>query len=194
MNRKRVFNGLSRLLSEDDVVFCIGKELVGESTLSQFDGVCYFDDLSIDYLSIALGISMSSTKRVVVICDDSYIVKYFNTMIQISASKNQNIYVIVFRTSIYSNNLDVPSLSASIRSLKATLFNIGMLVHDYSIYFDSTQNVKKLGAILNKSFGPLIAFVDINNKRLYGGKQKPTGVGLSGLRRFILENPSGDAV
>ena len=41
MNRKRVFSGFSKLLSEEDVVFCIGKELICESKFEVFEGVCY---------------------------------------------------------------------------------------------------------------------------------------------------------
>jgi hypothetical protein len=189
MNRRRVFSGFSKILSEDDVVFCIGKAIISESKFDSFGGVCYFDDLSVDYFAIALGMSMGLKKRVFLFCEDSYFIRYINTMVQISVSGCTNFYVIILNTGIYTNDLKTPSLAKSIRSIKGTLFNMGVLVHDYSIYFDNAQGVNKLKAILNKSLGPLVALIKIDNKRLYGNDIKISN-DLDSLRLFISEKPS----
>ena len=187
MNRKRVFSGFSKLLSEEDVVFCIGKELICESKFEVFEGVCYFDDLSIDYLAVALGIAMGSKKRVFLFCDDSYLIKYINTMVQISASGCVNFYIIILNTGSYNNELKIPSLAQSIRSIKGTLFNLGILVHDYSIYFNNKQGLANLKSILDKSLGPLAALIDIDDKRLYG-RTIQKDYDLESFRRFIIKS------
>lgn len=186
MNRRRVFSGFSKVLSEDDIIFCIGKELISESKFGDFEGVCYFDDLSIDYFALALGISIGSKKRIFVFCEDNYLIRYINSMVQISVSGCTNFYLIVLKTGSYTNELKIPSLSKSIRSIKGTLFNLGILVHDYSIYFDNIQSINKLKGILNKSLGPLTALIVIDNKRLYG-KDLQIDSNLNLVRDFILK-------
>lgn len=192
MNRRRIFSGFTKILPKDVVIFCIGKELISEAKFETFGGVCYFDDLSVDYLAIALGIAMASKKRIFLFCEDSYLMRYINTVAQISVSGCTNMYVMVFRTSVYSNNLYIPSLAKTIRSLKATLFNLGVLVHDYTIYFESANSVTKLKGILIKSLGPLVALIDVDNKRLYGDGGSVSD-NISKLCDFVLEDHSKEA-
>lgn len=189
MNRRRVFSGFSKILSKDDIVFCIGKELNTESKFEAFEGVYSFDDVAVDYFAIALGVAMGSKKRVFLFCEDSYFIRYINTMVQISISDCTNFYVVIFNTGIYFNGLKIPSLSAAIRSVKGTLFNLGVLVHDYSMYFDNVRDVNKLKAILDNSLGPLVSVVDIDDKRLYGKNYKIT-TDLEALRAFVLDDVS----
>jgi len=189
MNRRRVFSGFSKILSKDEIVFCIGRELIAESKFDDFEGSCSFDDTAVDYFAIALGMAMGSKKRVFLFCEDSYFIRHINTMVQISISSCTNFYIVIFNTGTYFNGLKIPSLSTAIRSIKGTLFNLGVLVHDYSMYFDNVHNVNKLKAILDSSLGPLVAVVDIDDKRLYGKNYKTT-TNLELLHAFILEDHS----
>lgn len=168
MTRRKVFNGLKKVIADRDLVFCIGELLSKESNLPDNLRINYFNDLSIDYLSVALGIAMASDNRVFFICEDSYFIQVFNSAIQASVSECANLYILVIRTDENSSSLKQVSVIKSIRSLKGTLFNLGFLVHDYTPYFDNSATIKQLVGVINSSIGPLVGLISVNSNRLYG--------------------------
>jgi hypothetical protein len=173
------------VITNDSIIFCIGDTLIQESKFENYPGFMGASDTSIDYLALALGVAMASSRRVVVLCDDNYLLSHLTTVGQISVSECTNLYIIFFRTSSYGTGLVQPTITRSIRSLKGVLFNLGALVHEYTPYFDDPRGAKKLAAIFDKSLGPLIASVDIDNLRLYN-KQVVT-YDFNKFREYILE-------
>lgn len=167
MTRNKVMFSLLKMISKDDVIFCVGSELVGESRFENYPGFMGFLDTSIDYLAIALGVAMASQHKVIVLCDDAYLLANLTALSQIGVSECTNLYILVFRTSSYGSGLLQPTILNSIRSIKGVLFNFGVLVHDYTPYFKDNYTVKMAASIFNKSLGPLVASIDIDNLKLY---------------------------
>lgn len=186
MTRNKVLKALIKVITKDSVIFCVGDTLTQESKFEGFPGFIGVSDTSIDYLALALGVAMASSKRVIVLCDDNYLLAHLTTIGQISVSECTNLYIIFFRTSLYGTGLVQPTIVGSIRSLKGVLFNLGALVHEYTPYFNDPSGTKKLSAIFDKSLGPLIASVDIDNLRLYG--KQTTARDFNKFCEYLLES------
>ena len=160
-------SGLLKIIQKNSIVFCVGTELIGESKFENYPGFIGVTDIYIDYLAVALGVAMASTHKVVVICDDAYLLSHLTTLSQIGVSGCTNLYIIFFRTGSYGSDLVQPTIMRSIRSIKGVLFNFGVLVHDYTPYFKDSGSVKMAESIFNKSLGPLVVSIDIDNLRIY---------------------------
>lgn len=167
MTRCKFFNELNKIFKKDDIVFCIGDLLALENKLNENFCVYKSRDTSIDYLSVALGVAMSCDRRVFFICEDSYFMSVFNSVLQASISKCSNLYIFLVRSNLYSLNMTQLTLTSSLRSLKGTLFNLGFLVHDYTPYFNSNKSVRQLESIIMSSIGPLVGIIEIDSNRLY---------------------------
>lgn len=167
MTRSKVMSGLLKIIQKKSIVFCVGTELIGESKFENYPGFIGVTDIYIDYLAVALGIAMASTHKVVVICDDAYLLSHLTTLSQIGVSECTNLYIIFFRTGSYGSGLIQPTITSSIRSIKGVLFNFGILVHDYTPYFKDNSSIKMAAPIFNKSLGPLVVSMDIDNQKLY---------------------------
>ena len=175
MTRNKVMSGLLKILNNTDVVLCVGDVLLREACFDKYRGFIGVEDLCIDYFSVALGIAATSKHKVVVLCDDSYLLRHLNALSQIGVSNCTNLYIIIFRTGVYATDLVQKTISRSIRSLKGILFNFGVLVHDYTPHFKDARGIKIAKAIFGKSLGPLVITVDIDNLRCYAkGPSKNT--------------------
>lgn len=165
--RNKVMAELLKVLNIDNIIICVGEDLIKESKFINYPGFVGVSDISINYIAVALGIAMASKYKVILLCDDAYLLRYINTMAQVGVSECINFYVLVFRTSSYSNDLMHSTLLKVIRSIKGVLFNFGILVHDYTPYFKEASTIKVVSSIFNKSLGPLVANIDIDNLRFY---------------------------
>jgi len=174
MTRNKVMRGLLKILNNNQIIICVGEDLIKESKFIGYPGFVGVTDLSINYLAVALGIAMVSNLKVILLCDDAYLLRYINTMAQVGVSECINFYILVFRTCSYSNELLQPTLIKGIRSIKGVLFNFGVLVHDYTPYFKEANAVKTVSSIFNKSLGPLVASIDIDNLRFYSDDNQLT--------------------
>lgn len=167
MTRNKAMAGLSKVINKDSVVICVGLELIKENKFEGYSGFIGVEDTSVDYFSMALGLATVLESKVVLICDDNYLLQHLNTISQIGVSECANLYILIFRTGVYSSKLKQPTITKTIRSLKGVLFNFGLLVHEYTSYFEDLKNVKILASIFNKSLGPLLATIVIDNPRFY---------------------------
>ena len=184
MTRSKAMSGLLKIIQKNSIVFCVGTELIGESKFENYPGFIGVTDIYIDYLAVALGVAMASTHKVVVICDDAYLLSHLTTLSQIGISECTNLYILIIRTNSYSNNLLQPTLTHSIRSLKGVLFNFGVLVHDYTPYFKDSHSIKSVVPIFKKSLGPLLANIDVDNLKLYNKKNIDTD--WQAFRNYLL--------
>jgi len=166
MNRKKFLNNVKDLVFENDIVFCIGQSLCNEAPeLSK--GTVFINDTHTDILSVALGVAMTTDKRVLLILEDQYLLSNFNAVFQIAVSKCTNLYLIVATSTLYTHEVAQTNLFNSIRSMVGVLVNTGMLVHEYSKYFETKKSLKLLKDIYSRTIGPVISFVVITNNRLY---------------------------
>lgn len=171
MTRKGVLNGISIITQEDDIVLIVGETLCKES-IGIIDDALFIDNEFIDLFSIILGISLGTTKRVVLITEDSYLLRYYNSLLQLAVSNNINLILFTLVSNLYTVSVKQSTLFSSVRAMKGVFFNMGLLVHDYTPYLDTKTNIKKLKDIYRLTKGPVVGIVNIDNNRVYN-KNKP---------------------
>jgi len=181
MTRLGVLKGINKIIQPTDIVIIVGEDICKESE-GLFDDALFLDNNTIDVFSIVLGISLGTSKRVVLITEDSYMLKYFNSIIQLSVSNNINLILFTLVSNFYIASVNQPTLFNSIRAMKGIFFNMGIVVHDYSQYLDGKSNVKKFKDIYLCTKGPVIGLINIDSNRLYN---KDCNLQKNNFGRFI---------
>lgn len=166
MTRKGVLNGISVITQEDDIIIIVGETLCKEA-IGIIDDALFIDNDFIDLFSIILGISLGTTKRVVLITEDSYLLRYYNSILQLAVSNNINLILFTLVSNLYTVSVNQSTLFSSVRAMKGVFFNMGLLVHDYTPYLDTKANIKKLKDMYIMTKGPVIGIVNIDNNRVY---------------------------
>jgi len=166
--RKKALSYIDFLFSSNDIIIFIGKTVCSEVDAVDRKGILCFTDDSVNYLSVALGIAMTTNKRVLVVCEDYTILRYFSSILQIASSGCTNLFFIVLVTGEYTYSGGQPTIFGRLRSPKGMLFNSGMLTHDYNSYFKNKTTVKNLRNILDRTMGPVIGLLNIDDKKIVG--------------------------
>jgi hypothetical protein len=152
-----------KAVEEGDLCVFIGDQLCKEANKYDRYGNLYLRDCY-NSISVGLGIALSNNKRVFIFCYDDYALYNIQDLIQVSLSKNSNIYVVILFSGEYSNIGKYPTLLDSIASIHGVLFNIGFVVHDYTRHFDNTSYLhKELRDIWERMLGPMSIIVKIEN-------------------------------
>lgn len=181
MTRKKAMNAIMDLLSEPDIVFVSGTEIYGE--LINKENIMYIESM-IDPISLALGVSVTTHRKVVLVIDDNNLLKFINSLVQVLASKQKNIYIIVINTGYYLSNIRQSNLFNTIRNFKGLIFNMGILVHDYTAYFENKTSINKLINIYRNTIGPVISIINVTNNRIYN-KKDFSSFDLPNFNKFI---------
>ncbi len=164
--RKKILNGINDLVFDTDIVFCIGTTLYKESPKFT-ESTVFLNDNFTDFFSMITGVAMATSKRVLIIVEDQYLLRHFNSILQLAVSRCTNLFVIVLVTNLYETSVSQPNLFNALRSVKGMLFNAGVLVHEYTDYFETKANVKKLKDIYYNTIGPVVGMASATNNRLY---------------------------
>lgn len=163
MRRYSVVRILAGALEKGDIGIFIGNDVCSEAFAYHREGNLYlpYDE---GIFSVGLGMSMNTTKRVFIFCDDAYFLKNMGEVLHIAASKCRNIFVVVLVSGVYSGDAKHPTIFKSIHSPIGMLFNMGFMVHDYKRHFKNSRNpVKEIRSIWQKSRGPLAVIVEVEN-------------------------------
>jgi hypothetical protein len=166
MDRKRALNYIDYIFDEEDMIVYIGEVVCSEVTNKDREFVLFFDD-KLDYFSLVLGIAMTTNKRIVIVCEDYSILKYFKSVIHIAISQCTNIIILVLKTGEYTLTGGQPTTFDSIRSPKGVFFNIGFLTHDYTNHFKNKSTLNNVITTLNRIKVPVLGIINIDNKRLF---------------------------
>jgi len=183
MTRKKVLTGIKELIASTDVVFCIGSSLCKESPIYN-EGTLYVNNDHIDMFAVALGVAMATDKRVIVVAEDAYFLRYFNSILQASVSKCMNLFFIILVTDFYDSKVKQSTITKAFRSVKGMLFNTGMMTHEYSVYFNNKNSVSTLKNIILNTIGPAVGLVNITNNRIYD-KEEAKELDLNNIISFI---------
>ncbi len=183
MTRKKILIGVKELITNTDVVFCIGSSLCKESPMYN-EGTLYINNDYIDMFAVALGVAMSTDKRVIVVAEDAYFLRYFNSILQASVSKCMNLFFIILVTELYDYTVKQNTITKAFRSIKGMLFNTGMMTHEYSVYFSNKNSIRTLKNIILNTIGPAVGLVNITSNRIYS-KEEPKKLDLTNIISFI---------
>lgn len=187
MTRKNILNSLKLVINASDVVFCVGESLCKECSLYT-KGTMFIPYDIIDVFSMALGTAMATDKRVIVITEDYYLLNHFNSLLQAAVSECKNLFFIILVSKVFTPFVKQQTITNSLRSLKGILFNTGMLVHEYDVYFKNKESLLVLNNIINSSIGPAIGTVSVDNNRLYSKKVKHISVdAMTSMISFIRD-------
>jgi len=156
------------VLNDDDVVLYLGNNVCNEAGHGNLEGRVYFKDESVDYFSIAIGLATTTTKRIVVMFEDYYLLRYFNTLLQASVSKLNNLFLVLLTTNSYINSINQPTIFNYLKSSKGILFEAGFLIHTYTKFFKNKTMLEGLKNTYNRISGPAIGVIDVENNTLSG--------------------------
>ena len=187
MTRKKALSNIKHLIDDSDIVFCIGKTLCEEAPVFT-DGTFLVFNEYIDGFSLAIGTAITTTKRVIVIAEDGYLLRYFSSILQAAVSKCSNLFFIVLISNVYDTSLTQPTLTRYLRSIEGMLFNAGFLSHNYDKYFENKTSLNKLKSIYSRTIGPVVGLVSIKSNRLYNTDSLIEKTDLRLFRKFILNN------
>jgi len=174
MNRKKALAGINDFILDSDIVFCVGELLIRECSFTPEKVVLYCKDDIVDVLSVALGLSIATTKRVVVICEDNYLLRHINAIVQSSVSKCKNLFLFVIVSNVYTNTIAQTTIFESIRNTMGVFFNLGFFTYNYTNYLKTKTDVKKVKDIYKSARGPFISFIHITDQKIYSNDIKET--------------------
>jgi len=167
MNRKKIMNGINDIILNSDILFCVGKPLVSEAKFHSEQTVFYHPDDSVDVISVAVGVAMSTEKRVIIIMEDCYLLRHINSILQAVVSKCKNLYLFLIVSNVYNTLLIQETIFSVIRDIRSTMFSLGFFTYNHSNYFKSKPEIKKLKEIFKAARGPFITFIELTDSKVY---------------------------
>ena len=154
----RLFNTV--LLDDYDIAIYTGSEMCKEAYAYDRPGNFYLKDNFGLAVSLAVGLAMSTTKKVFVFTGEGDFIRELASGIQAAASKCRNLNIIILNNKVYSAAGELPNLFKNMNSTRAMISSFGMFVHDYTDYFNDKTH-KQLISFLDEFKGPLTIFIDV---------------------------------
>lgn len=149
-------------LNSNDAIIVSGKDLCREAFNQDDNRFLYLPDNFEQSLSLAIGIAISNNKRVFFLCEDYYLLNSFNAAAQAAATRNKNIFVVVFISGQYQFADGMPTIFNSLPRPKSILFDMGFTTHDYSKMYQTADGAKTTANKLQNSKGPLSIFIKVD--------------------------------
>ena len=159
MRRNATLKNILKFLKHNDVIIVSGSGLINEIPIIDRRMMCF--ERADMALSFSVGMSMVTEKRVFVICEDVDLLKSYNVLLQISASKRQNIFVLVLGCDRYQDFGGQYSILSGIRSLMGSTFSMGLISHNLTKLFDGSSGDIIISDVFNKLRGPMCVFFDV---------------------------------
>jgi len=154
MKRYKAIKDFLSCLEENDVVIFSGEDISKEAYLYDKEGYFYVSGAYGVASSLALGIAMSTDKRVFIFDGDGSFMMELGSAAQIAASKCKNIFYVILDNGCYQSAGTHPTIFREMSSVKGFIFNLGFTVLDLTPYFDSKASIKKMYKIVKNVRGP----------------------------------------
>lgn len=148
---------LTQCLLDSDIGIFIGRDICKEAkTYIGEHAALFFEDTEDYLISFALGITMSTDKRVFVFCEDQYFIRNMSEIMHAGVSKCRNFYMVLFINGSYTVFDNTPTIFDSVNSQHGIFYNMCFLVHDYTKHFKNSRNpIKEIREIWDRARGPL---------------------------------------
>jgi len=159
MKRIALLKNLLKFLKDNDAIIISGAGLTNEVSVDE--RIMCFDRMDMA-LSFSVGLSMVTDKRVFVICEDIDLLKNYSILFQISASKCQNIFVLVLGCDRYQDSGGQSFILSGVRSIMGASFNIGLISHNFTKLFDGTSGDVVIADVFDRLRGPMCVFFNID--------------------------------
>lgn len=154
-------------LLKDDIVIYVGKDIINiisEETRNAF-GTLLVEDVELDFISVATGIAANTEKRIVLVCDDNYLLKHYSSLIQATVSRCNNLFFMLIVTKNYTYDMQQTNLFDSVSSVKGSVFALGFLTHIHTRFFKNKVMFKKLKQMYSNFVGPAVGIIEVNNNK-----------------------------
>ena len=167
MKRDVMLKKFCSFLTDADIVVFGSKDLSKEAFEVYKPGHLYITDSFGLAVSVGLGIAMCTDKRVFVFTGEGDILRDFGIILQMAASKCQNIFLIIFNNGVYQNAGGFPNIFNKMISQMSVLFSLGCRT------FNLTQDLEKKEThdtkhFISRATGPLAMVLNIDkSKNIY---------------------------
>jgi thiamine pyrophosphate-dependent acetolactate synthase large subunit-like protein len=168
MKRYTAIRDMIRVLSEADVAIFSGKEICKEAFKYDRPGYFYMEEYFGISVSFALGVALSTDKRVFLFVGEGDIIRDLSALGQAAVSKCKNLFIIVLDNGCYQELGNLPNLFNSLLSRKGLFFNLGFMVHDFTVSIKNRYLVE-IRAAVERIRGPMVILITVDrgiNKKL----------------------------
>jgi hypothetical protein len=149
-------------LNPNDAIVVSGKDLCTEAFKQDDDRFLYLPDNFGQSLSLAIGVALSNNKRVFFLCEDYYLLNNLSAAAQAAATRNKNIFLVVFISGQYQFADGMPNIFKSLPRPKSILFDMGFTTHDYSKMYQTADGAKTTSFKLLNARGPLSIYITVD--------------------------------
>jgi hypothetical protein len=153
-------------LKENDVFIFAGEGMAEKGIPYIGEGRLFIRDKKGLGLGLALGIAMSTKKRVFLFCEDHYFLRSISSVSHMAVSKCKNIFVVLFVNNTYSFLGDYPTIFDSFSAPKSMFFYMGFMTHDYTKHFRTVAESKGLKKTIPTLKGPLIITIRMDSSKI----------------------------
>lgn len=160
MKRYMVIKNFIAALEDNDIAIFSGAEMCREAYQYDRPGNFYITDSYGLAPSFALGMAMCTNKRVFVFIGEGDLLREFAIAPQMSASKCPNIFLVVLDNGVYQSAGGSPNIMGAMRSKRGVMFNLGLVVFDFTVYL-AKKEFDKLNFFMKNLRGPVVLFFDI---------------------------------
>ena len=174
MKRYTVLKNLIESLKDNDVAIFAGQEMCKEAYQYDRPGNFYIDEPYSIATAYALGMAMCTDKRIFVFIGEGDLLRELAVAAQLTASRCENIYLIVLDNDTYQTAGKLPNIMSSIKSKRGVMYNLGLAVFDFTVYTRRAE-FKKMRAFMKNLRGPVVIFFDIEA----GVKRNLPDIGIS---------------
>lgn len=165
MKKERVLKDFLSCLKDNDVVVFANEGLSKEAAKNDKEGYFYLDGVHGIAPSLALGIAMSTDKRVFVIDGDGGCMMEMSSLAQIGASKLKNIFYIILDDGCYKSAGGHPTIFREVSSMNGVMLGLGFTSFNLTEYFKKKSSLKKLRKIIDNLRGPNAIFVKVDKSK-----------------------------
>jgi len=167
MKRDVMLKKFCSFLTDVDIVIFGSNDLAKEASDIYVPGHLYITDNFGLAASVGLGIAMCTDKRVFVLIGEGDVIRDFGIVLQLAASKCQNMFLIIFNNGVYQNAGGFPSVFSSMTSISGAFFNLGCRSFNLTKDFEQKE-YKNTKHFIVRATGPIVMLLNIDkSKNIY---------------------------
>lgn len=161
MKRYVMLKNFISTLEDNDIAIFTGSEMCKEAYEYDRPASIYIEDSHGFGISVALGLAMGTDKRVFVFIGEGDLLRQLSALVQMKASLCPNIFLVLVNNSAYQSAGKFPNIMEAVKSIKAMIFNIGLVVFDFTIYF-KRKDYKLMNQFIKNIRGPMAILVNVD--------------------------------
>jgi hypothetical protein len=157
MTNYSIIKKINKLVNKDDIVIFLGESLSKVAFNFDNKNFIYINNDSINF-AFLFGILDNINNRVFVFCESDFVVKYFNSFIEINKHyRNRKLFIFVLRDKVCDNVFNC------ISHPQASFLNIGFKSYKATPYFNSVDDCIKLKAFMDSSIYTSVFLVEFDS-------------------------------